>query len=37
MQRRTPIGYCVKDGKAEIDSKQSALVREIFESYLQAF
>ena len=35
MQRRTPIGYCVKDGKAEIDSKQSALVREIFESYLQ--
>ena len=35
MQRRIPIGYCVKDGKAEIDSKQSALVREIFESYLQ--
>lgn len=35
MQRRTPIGYCVKDGKAEIDIKTSALVREIFESYLQ--
>src|SRR5699024_7091290 len=35
MQRRTPIGYCVKDGKAEIDPKQSTLVREIFESYLQ--
>lgn len=35
MQRRIPIGYCVKDGKAEIDPKASKLVREIFESYLQ--
>ena len=34
MQRRIPIGYCVKDGKAEIEPKASALVREIFNGYL---
>lgn len=35
MQRKIPIGYCVKNGKADIEPKTAALVHEIFESYLQ--
>lgn len=34
MQRRTPLGYYIKNGKAEIKSETAELVREIFTAYL---
>ena len=34
MQRHTPFGYCILDGKAKIQPESAELVRGIFETYL---
>lgn len=34
MQRHTPLGYHIQNGKAEIDSETAELVREVFTTYL---
>lgn len=34
MQRHTPLGYHIQNGKAEIDPEAAGLVREIFTAYL---
>ena len=34
MQRNTPFGYCILDGKANLQPESAELVREIFKAYL---
>lgn len=34
MQRRTPLGYYIQNGKAEIEPETAEFVREIFSTYL---
>lgn len=33
MQRHIPLGYCVAQGKAEIERKTSQIVQDIYTSY----